>query len=70
MHEDPELAQARNFLVELRGHAQTLMRRRELASAGAAASATPFDAELTAVRQQIDKILNRFPALRPPTPRT
>lgn len=30
MHDDPQLAQARNFLVELRQCAQTLMRRREL----------------------------------------
>ncbi|WP_433567081.1 hypothetical protein ACQP1O_18995 [Nocardia sp. CA-151230] len=68
MHDDPELAQARNFLGDLRQHALTLTRRRESIPSAAAPEIQSFDAELAVVRSQIDKLLRRFPALQAGSP--
>ncbi|MFF3574848.1 hypothetical protein ACFYXQ_44590 [Nocardia jiangxiensis] len=64
MHDDPELAQARNFLNELRQHAHMLMRRRESTQSPSEPPIPGPDAELAAVRRQIEQLYTRFPALR------
>ena len=64
MHDDPELAQARNFLDELRQHAHMLMRRRESMQSPPQLPTKDIDAELVAVRRQIEQLCTRFPALR------
>lgn len=62
MYEDPELAQARNFVRELTMHAQAVLRRRD--AQPVAAESARHNAELAAVRRQIDQLHERFPTLR------
>ena len=64
MHDEPELAQARNFLDELRQHAHMLMRRRESTRSLSGPPPQDLDAELAAVRRHIEQLYTRFPALR------
>ncbi|MEV6769395.1 hypothetical protein AB0N05_12300 [Nocardia sp. NPDC051030] len=68
MHDDPALAQARNFLGDLCQHAQSLSRRRDSVSMTAAAELRSLETELATVRSHIDKLQQRFPTLRTGTP--